>query len=202
MAMSRDDYLPAAGKHWLLPLYDPLLALLTRERQWRGDIIESLSLKPGDVVVDVGCGTGTLAVMAKLAEPRAQFIGIDPDPNALARAARKARRKGVEITFHRGFGDETAKLVGAGRMTKVVSSMALHHMARDAQAATVAAMRDALAPGGALRIADFIDGHFGSAETDLVRDLKRGGFENVRELKRFRVAFSNTILVAAEKPDG
>lgn len=200
MAATRDDYLPAAGKHWLLPFYDPMLALLTRERKWRGAIIQSLELKPSDVVADVGCGTGTLAVMAKQAEPQATFIGIDPDPNALARAERKAKRKGVTIAFKRGFGNETAQLVGAGQLTKVVSSMVLHHMEHGAQAQTIAAMRDALKPGGAIRIADFVAGHFGSASTDLVRDLTEAGFENARVLKSFRVAFSDSILVAAEKP--
>ena len=199
MALAR-DYLPAAGQHWLLPFYDPLVALLTRERKWRGEIIASLALAPGDVVADIGCGTGSLAVMAKQAEPRAEFIGIDPDPDALARAERKAKSKGVSIAFKRGFGDETAKIAGAGGLTKVVSSMALHHMPHETQAKTIAAMRDALRPGGAIRIADFAAGHFASADTNLVRDLTAAGFENARVLKRFRMFFSDAMLVAAEKP--
>jgi ubiquinone/menaquinone biosynthesis C-methylase UbiE len=202
MAVARDDYLPAAGKHWLLPLYDPMLALLTGERRWRGRIIASLDLRAGDRVVDVGCGTGTLAVMAKQAEPGAEIIGVDPDPNALAIGARKAARKNVTVAFHRGFGDETAKLVGPKSATKVVSSLALHHMPREMALQTIAAMRDALKPGGAIRIADFVAGHFGGApEADLVQDLTAAGFENARVLHRFRVAFSDAILVAAEKPN-
>jgi len=201
MAVARDDYLPAAGKHWLLPLYDPLLALLTGERRWRGKIITSLDLKAGDTVVDVGCGTGTLAVMAKQAEPGASVVGVDPDPRALAIGARKAARKGVSVSFQRGFGDETAKLVGAGSATKAVSSLALHHMPREMALQTIAAMRDALKPGGAIRIVDFVAGHFGGApEADLVQDLSAAGFESARVLHRFRVAFSDAILVAAEKP--
>lgn len=199
MATAR-DYVPAAGQHWLLPLYDPLVALLTRERTWRGAIIDSLEPKPGDVIADVGCGTGTLAVMAKQKEPGVTVIGIDPDPRALARAERKARAKGVAISFQRGFGDEVASIAGAGRLTKAVSSMVLHHMPHDTQLRTIAAMRDALKPGGAIRIADFVSGHFASESTDLVRDLTAAGFANARVLQRFRVLGSETILVAAEKP--
>lgn len=199
--MTRDDYLPAAGKHWLLFLYDPLVALTSREGKWRGAIVESLALKDGDVVVDVGCGTGTLAVMAKARMPQAHIIGIDPDPRALARAERKATRKGAAVEFKRGFGDEVAALVGQGKATKAVSSMVLHHMPRAAQLATIASMHDALVPGGAVRIADFTGGHFnGPAEHNLIDDLTAAGFENARTLDRFRVAFADTILVAAEKP--
>lgn len=200
MSMTRDAYVPAAGKRWLLPLYDPFLALLTGERRWRGQIIASLDLQPDDTVVDVGCGTGTLAVMAKQAAPQATFIGIDPDPDALARAERKAARKGVSVSFRRGFGDETARIAGAGRMSKAVSSLALHHMPRAMQLQTIVAMRDALKPGGRLRIADFV-GHFGGApEGDLVGDIAAAGFENARVLRRFRLAFSDAVLVGAEKP--
>lgn len=201
MTAMRENYVPAAGKHWLLPFYDPLIALLTREKKWRGMILDSLALQPRDVLVDVGCGTGTLAVMAKALQPGATVIGIDPDPNALARAAYKAESKRASVDFRRGFGDETATIVGRGTATKAVSSMALHHMPRDMHLRTVAAMRDALSPGGAIRIADFVAGHFGgAADGDLVKDLMEAGFENARVLQRFRVAFSDTVLVAAEKP--
>ncbi len=79
-------YLPAAGSRWLLPFYDPFVALFSREHKWRGAILNSLELKSDDVLVDIGCGTGTLAVMAKQRAPNAKVIGIDPDPDALARS--------------------------------------------------------------------------------------------------------------------
>jgi ubiquinone/menaquinone biosynthesis C-methylase UbiE len=199
MATAR-EYVPAAGQHWLLPFYDPLLALFTRERTWRGAVISALDMKPGDLIADVGCGTGTLAVMAKEMEPRAEFIGIDPDPKALARAERKAKAKSVAISFHQGFGEEIARIAGAGTLTKVVSSMVFHHMPHETQVRTIAAMRDALQPGGAIRIADFISGHFNSTDTDLVRDLTAGGFANARVMQRFRILGADTILVGAEKP--
>lgn len=196
------DFLPAAGRRWLLPFYDPFVALFSRERKWRGATLDALDLKPGDTLVDIGSGTGTLAIMAKERVPNAKIIGVDPDADALARSKRKAARKGVDVTFLQGFGNDTAKLVGAGQATKAVSSMAFHHMARDAQQSSFAAIHSALTPGGRLVIADFIGGgHFGARpEAELTEDLGGAGFRNVRTLSRFRVAFADAALVSAEKP--
>jgi len=203
MTTAHADYVPAAGKHWLLPLYDPFLALFTREKRWRGLILDSLELKAGDVVADVGCGTGTLAVMAKQRAPGAEIVGVDPDPNALKVAARKAQRKGASLVLHQGFGRDVARLVGDGRADKAVSSMVFHHMQADAQAETLASIHQALKPGGALRIADFATGHHLPGPTgSLERDIAAAGFENVRTLAQFRVAFNDAIIVAAEKPRG
>lgn len=203
MAAAHHDYLPAAGLRWLLPFYDPFIALLSREGRWRGEILKSLDLKPNDVLVDVGCGTGTLAVMAKAQMPQAQVIGVDPDPDALARAQKKAARKGLAVAFHRGFGNETARLLGSARATKAVSSLAFHHMPPEMQSQTLSSLRELLIPGGALRIADFVGGHFhGAAEGGLVKGLAAAGFANARTISRFRLAFSDVTLVGGEKPRG
>lgn len=196
------DFVPAAGHRWLLPLYDPFVALFSRERKWRGATLDALDLKAGDTLVDVGSGTGTLAIMAKARVPNAKVIGVDPDPDAVAQSKRKAARKGYDVAFLQGFGSDTAKLVGNGQATKAVSSMAFHHMPRDVQQATLASIHATLAPGGRLVIADFIGGgHFGSRpEADLTEDLNAAGFRNVRTLSRFRVAFADAALFSAEKP--
>jgi ubiquinone/menaquinone biosynthesis C-methylase UbiE len=200
MAIAHDHFIPAAGRRWLLPLYDPFVALFSRERRWRNEILKSLDLKPEDVLIDVGCGTGTLAIMAKEKVPQAEIIGVDPDPDALAHAGRKAARKGAAVAFRRGFGDQTAKLVGAGRATKAVSSLAFHHMPQEMQTLTIASTFEALAPGGALRIADFVSGHFGAlAEDTLIGALSAAGFRDARVIGRFRVAFANVALIGAEK---
>ena len=203
MATGHHHYVPAAGLRWLLPFYDPFIALFSREGRWRGEILKSLDLKANDILVDVGCGTGTLAVMAKAHMPQAQVIGVDPDPDALARAQQKAARKGVAVAFHRGLGNEAVKLVGAARATKAVSSLAFHHMPPEMQAETLASVREMLTPGGAVRIADFVGGHFhGAAEGGLVKSLAAAGFENARTISRFRLAFSDVTLVGGEKPRG
>ena len=76
-------YLPATGNHWALPLYDPLVKLLGADRA-RAVLLEQAVLRPGHRVLDIGCGTGTLAVSIKRQHPNVDVVGLDPDPTALA----------------------------------------------------------------------------------------------------------------------
>ena len=202
MAAAHQHFIPAAGQRWLLPFYDPLLSLLTREKHWRGAIVDALALKAGDVLVDVGAGTGTLAVMAKTRAPGAQVIGIDPDPDALALARKKATGKDVDIRFEQGFGGDTPKIVGAARATKIVSTFAFHHMSDAVQAETLRAMHEALAPGGSLHIADFTGGHFfhGTESGKLVADMTSAGFVQARKINEFRTVFGRVTHVRGDKP--
>ena len=57
-------YFPAAGHDWGLPLYDPLLKLLGADSA-RRLLLEHSDLRPGQRVLDIGCGTGTLVVLIK-----------------------------------------------------------------------------------------------------------------------------------------
>jgi len=98
-------YFPATGWDWLLPIYDPLVKLLGGDAA-RREFADQMSLAPGHRVLDIGCGTGTQAVLIKEYHPGVAVVGLDPDPKALARARRKAGRAGVEVHFDRGFSDQ------------------------------------------------------------------------------------------------
>lgn len=66
-------YVPAAGRAWLTTLYDPLMALTMRKRAFRPALIAAALAEPRpSVVLDVGCGTGTLA---------AQLVETEPAPS-------------------------------------------------------------------------------------------------------------------------
>ena len=102
---STRTYLPAAGHDWSLPLYDPIVKLLGGDKV-RRVLLDQAALQPGQRVLDIGCGTGTLAILSKRLHPDVELFGIYPDPKALARARHKAALAAVSIQFDRGFGDD------------------------------------------------------------------------------------------------
>jgi len=94
---SQRTYLPAAGRDLFLPLYD-LVARLLGADQARQSLLDQPQLRSAQRVLDIGCGTGTFAVLLKKRFPKVEVIGLDPDQRALARAKRKSERAGVSIS--------------------------------------------------------------------------------------------------------
>jgi 2-polyprenyl-3-methyl-5-hydroxy-6-metoxy-1,4-benzoquinol methylase len=91
-----ERYVPAAGRPAFTRLYDPAVALTMREATFRGRLGAQVldELAPGAAVVDVGCGTGTLAIA--LAAGGAEVIGVDGDPEVLALAHAKPGAEAVQ----------------------------------------------------------------------------------------------------------
>jgi ubiquinone/menaquinone biosynthesis C-methylase UbiE len=63
--LQTEKFIPALGSDLLTPLYDPLLWLM-REHRFKSDLVEQAQMSNGIRVLDVGCGTGTLAEWLKL----------------------------------------------------------------------------------------------------------------------------------------
>ena len=168
-SMSTQSFTPAAGDPRYTRYYDTVVALLTREERWRSAAIDRLSVEPGQVVADIGCGTASLAIRMKRAQPGARVIGVDPDPQILRIARDKVRKAGVDVEFVEGMGDRAAELVGPGTVDKVVSSLVLHQCPVPMKKAIIANMFTLLRPGGELVIADY-----GWQRSALMRVLFRG----------------------------
>ena len=136
--------------------YDLLVWLLTlgRERIFRDKILDLARLEPGDVVLDVGCGTGSLAIRAKRwVGPAGAVFGIDPSPEMLARAGKKARKAGIEISLSQA--PAQALPFPDGQFDAVLTTLVLHHLPRRAREQCSREMARVLKPGGRLLAVDF-----------------------------------------------
>ena len=149
---SRRTFLPAAGRDWLLPFYDPFVKLLGGD-QARQRLLDQAALQAGHRVLDIGCGTGTFAVLIKRLHPDVEVIGLDPDPKALARAHRKAEQDAVTVEFDQGFSDTLP--YAEATFDRAFSSYMFHHLEAEEKAKTLREVRRVLKPGGSLHLLDF-----------------------------------------------
>jgi ubiquinone/menaquinone biosynthesis C-methylase UbiE len=145
-------YLPAAGRDWALPFYDPFVRLLGADSA-RRTLLQQANLHPGNRVLDLGCGTGSLVALIKRVHPEVSVVALDPDPKALARAKKKAARAGVSIQFDQGFSDELP--FADGSFDRVFSSFMFHHIHADQKEKTLQEVYRILSPGGSLHLLDF-----------------------------------------------
>lgn len=149
------SYVPALGDHRFSPFYDTTIALLTCERTWRRALVKQIDANPRDVVLDLGCGTGTLAIMLKRDCPSASIHGVDPDPNILTLAENKARDADVLVHFSQGFAQDVAEIAARVRPNKIVSSLVLHQVPLAAKRSIILNAFAVLKPGGEFHVADY-----------------------------------------------
>jgi ubiquinone/menaquinone biosynthesis C-methylase UbiE len=143
--------------HWAW-VYDIGTGLLGRRgRRMRDRFADDLQLKPGDHVLDVGCGPGRLAtVFAQRVAPSGSVNGIDPSPEMINRAIARARKHGVPVRFEVAYAQQLPFADDA--FDAVACTLALHHVADDDRQTAVAEMYRVLKPGGRLLIAEIQKG--------------------------------------------
>jgi ubiquinone/menaquinone biosynthesis C-methylase UbiE len=151
MGEHRRSYIPATGHDWLLPLYDPVMSLLGGDSA-RRELVEQSEIQSGYRVLDIGCGTGSLAVLISRLHPDTEVIGLDPDPKALSRAKRKAQRAAVSARFDLGPSGELPYQRAC--FDRVFSSFMLHHLGSDEKRSTLKEVRRILKPNGSLHVVD------------------------------------------------
>lgn len=168
--------------HWALG-YDLLawVFCLGRERAFREKMLDFAELKSGDRVLDVGCGTGTLAIAAKhRVGATGSVCGIDASVEMIARARKKARRNAVEVNFENAI---VEKLPFPDRtFDAVLSTLMLHHLGRKARQQSLCEIRRVLKPGGRVIAIDF--GEPTESTRNLSTRFHRHGYVQFPDLMR------------------
>src|SRR5258708_2366778 len=160
-------------------------------RELRQKTATLAQLQPGEQVLDVGCGTGTLArEVARRVGRAGRVAGIDPGAEQIAHARAQAARRNVPIEFQIGvieqlaFPDQTFDVV--------FSTLMMHHLPAGVKRQGLAEIARVLKPGGRLIIADFTHkkertgqaARFhagGSSMQDLGALVSEAGFEHLAQ---------------------
>lgn len=136
--------------------YDWVVVAFTfgRETRLRERTLDVAGVAAGESVLDIGCGTGTLAIAASRRVGRSGVVsGIDASPEMIDRAREKSGRAGEPVRFEVAPAQELP--FADGTFDVVLCSLAVHHFPRAARAGAFVEMQRVLRPNGRVLIVEF-----------------------------------------------
>lgn len=218
MESSKERYIPALGYNLLTPLYDPIVAITCREKTFKRRLLEQSDIQYGHKILDLGCGTGTLAVQIKQTKPEAEVVSIDGDSAVLYIAQKKAEKANAEVDFRCCL--STNLPFSDNSFERVVSSLFFHHLTNAQKIKTMNEAFRVLKGGGQIHIADWgkptnilmrflfysiqILDSFNTTEDNvdglLPEMLKECGFGKTEICKNYSTIFGTMAIYSAIKP--
>ena len=211
-------YVPALRFSKLTPYYDTVVSITTRERTFKQELIQQANIEPGQNVLDLACGTGTLSIWIKEAYPQTDVTGVDGDSTILALATRKADNAHVSVQFDKAMSYDLP--YPAAYFDRVVSSLFFHHLSWEDKGRTVQEVYRILRPGAQLHVADWgkatnilmrglfvsiqlLDGFKNTQDNvtgKLIKLFKKAGFTDVAQRQTYSTVFGTMALYSAVKP--
>jgi ubiquinone/menaquinone biosynthesis C-methylase UbiE len=211
------NYIPALTWDWLTPVYDFVLRFIMREQVFKQLLVKQINPQPGDKILDLGCGTGTLTLMIHKQQPDADLTGLDGDEQVLKIARQKSHQAGFTkihwengMAFNLPYQEESFEIVA--------SCLVIHHLVLPEKRKTFQEVFRILKPEGSFNIADFGIAHNGfmrlismimsrfehtveNFKGQIPLLLEEAGFGNVKETVHLNSIFGPLSLYRAEKHD-
>ena len=196
------NYVPALGFHWLTPYYDFVVDAVTQTGTFRNALIQQAQFAAGQQILDLACGTGTLAILIKQRFPAVDVTAVDCDGT---------------IQFGHAFAEELP--YPDASFDRIVTSLFFHHLTRENKISTVSEIYRVLKPQGELHVADWgqasnllmrtlfipvqlVDGLKNTQDNvsgKLVGLFKQAGFAKVVQQQSFNTVFGTMALYSAVK---
>jgi ubiquinone/menaquinone biosynthesis C-methylase UbiE len=218
MKPSSTFYIRALKYRWLTRFYDPVVRLTTREGTFKDALLRQASIQDRHRILDLGCGTGTLALLVKRAHESAEVFGLDADAEVLNLARTKLNEADIEVQLDQGLA--SALPYADEWFDRTLSSLFFHHLSSDLKLEAMREILRVLRPGGELHVADWgkpagpvmrlafvavqlLDGF--ATTNDNVRGLLPGrlelaGFEKVETTTSYSTLLGTVSLYRARKP--
>jgi ubiquinone/menaquinone biosynthesis C-methylase UbiE len=213
--MTDTHHYPALLLDSLTPMYDLFARLFIPEKRLKRDLISLACIAPGQRVLDLGAGSGTLAIMVKQFQPEAKVIGLDSDPAILSIARGKASQSGMDIVFE--IGNAASLPFPNQSLDRVLSTLVVSVLSSEEKNLAVREAYRVLTGKGELHIADFgqPDTGWGQLVAPLVRRFQPisdnlngllpdlfwdAGFVNVAESRRYSTLFGTISILSGQKP--
>lgn len=153
MAQNSKKFIPALRFDFFTKFYDPLVRATTREYAFKRALIEQAKLQNDQKILDIACGTATLAIAIKRRFPEIEIFAIDADAEILKMASEKAELNQVEINFEQTFSDDLS--FADNSFDRVFSTLFFHHLTLESKITTFREILRVLKPGGEFHLADY-----------------------------------------------
>ena len=169
----------------------------------RDPVLKSLPIKPGEAMIEVGCGTARNLILAAHAFPEARLFGIDASEEMLKTAREKIEQAGLSHRIQVGFGyAETVDPQEVFNLDAPIEHYLFSYslsMIPDWQGALTHASK-IVAPGGQIHVVDFGDqaGWPGWFRNLLIEWLRRFHVTIRTEMPSYLAALADQVSGAVE----
>jgi len=157
MSKTQTPYIPALSYDWLTKFYDPLIKWGMQENTFKNALVKQAQIEDGFKLLDVGCGTATLAILIKEQHPLSEVYGIDGDDNILSIAQEKVTSSGLSINLKKAMAYQLP--YPDNHFDRVFSSLVFHHLTTEQKGLAFKEISRVLKPNGEFHLADWDKGH-------------------------------------------